>query len=106
MKLHEIAMEPETAPRVRQNMHVGIEGHQITPTTVTVVRTKRLSTPYGITQLVNMEDEDGNALVWFNNSSKEMENGGVYTIVGTVKKQDDYKGRNQTNLTRVKNITV
>lgn len=91
-----------TSAAQKSNQHVGQVGQKIPPTKITVIRTRDISGPYGNTQIVTMEDEPGNTYVWFNNSSSRMEDGREYTIVGTVKKHDDYNGKKQTNLTRVK----
>ena len=86
----------------KSNEWVAQPGQKIPPTKVTVIRTRVVSGQYGSTQIVSMEDEAGNSFVWFNNSTTDMEEGKTYTIVGTVKKHDEYNGRKQTHLLRVK----
>lgn len=86
----------------QSNLHMGQVGQKLAPTKVKVAYTQLISGQYGTTQMVRMQDAAGNAYTWFNNSSNRMEDGAEYTIVGTVKKHDEYKGRNQTVLTRVK----
>lgn len=46
-----------------------------------------------------MEDEDGNVYVW-KTSAKKLGEGETYKVRGTVKAHNDYKGINQTILTR------
>lgn len=92
-------------PKVqRSNEYVGQTGQKLPPTKVKVIRTRNISGPYGTTQIVAMEDEKGNQLTWFNNSRNNMEEGKEYTITGTIKKHDEYKGRRQTHILRVKTI--
>jgi hypothetical protein len=88
----------------KSNDHVGQVGDKIPPTKVTVIRTRVISGQFGSTQIVTMEDEKGNNLVWFNNSSKDLEEKQELTITGTIKKLDDFNGRKQTHLTRVKEL--
>lgn len=86
----------------KSNEWVGQIGQKIPPTKIRVIRTRSLTGAFGPVQLVSMEDEQGNVFVWFNNSRQNMEENKEYTITGTVKKHDDYQGRKQTHLTRVK----
>jgi len=95
----------QTTPKpVKSNLHIGAVGQKIPPTDVTCIRTHMISGPYGSTQIATFEDPAGNLYQWFNNSSQQMEQGKTYKIIGTVKKHDDYKGRKQTTLTRVKTV--
>lgn len=87
----------------KSNEWIGAVGQKIPPTKITVIRTRLMdSNFYGAapTQIVNMEDEKGNVLTWFNNSKVKLQDGKSYTITGTVKKQDEYNGRKQTVITR------
>jgi hypothetical protein len=86
----------------KSNEHLGTVGQKLTNVTVTVIRTRIISGAYGNTQIVSMEDPTGNVIEWFNNSSTELEEGKRYVISGTIKKHDQYNGRNKTVLLRVK----
>lgn len=86
----------------RANQHLGQVGDKIGPIAVKVVRTRVLTGQFGQTQICTMEDAAGNTFVWFNNSSTDLKEGDSISIIGTVKKHDDFNGRNQTHLTRVK----
>lgn len=86
----------------KSNEWVGTPGDKIGPVEVKVVMTKYISGYYGDIQLAKMEDEDGNSYTWFNSSRNEMEKDGIYTIKGTIKSHDEFKGRKSTVLTRVK----
>lgn len=57
---------------------------------------------YGWTYIHKMVDNEGHSLTWFSSSRGDMEEGGNYNIVGTVKKHDKYNDWKQTIITRVK----
>lgn len=96
--------QKKDSSKTKSNEWIGQVNQKIPPTKVRVIRTRSLSGVYGPVQLVSMEDERGNVFVWFNNSRQDMEENKEYIITGTVKKHDDYQGRKQTHLTRVKII--
>jgi len=87
----------------KSNEWLGAEGQKITAK-VKVVMTRLIDGPYGTSQLVKMEDDNGNNLTWFNSGANRLEDGANLTITGTVKKHDIYQGQKQTALTRVKAI--
>jgi hypothetical protein len=95
-----IKKQADTAKK--SNEWIGQPKGKLPPTKIKVIRTRMISGEYGTTQIVTMEDEKGNAYVWFNNSANEMEDDKEYTITGTIKKHDEYNGRRQTNIMRVK----
>lgn len=97
----DLVKKAEAQPQ-RSNEWIGKVGEKIPPTKVKVVRTRMISGPFGTTQIVSMEDVKGNVFVWFNNSANNMKEGEEPTIVGTIKKHDEFNGRKQTHLTRVK----
>ena len=96
------AMQTNVERKTKTNEWIGTPNQKIPPTQITVVGTQDISGAYGAIQLVRMEDNDGRLLIWWNSSSSNMEQGKKYSIVGTIKKHDDYQGRKQTVLTRVK----
>lgn len=62
---------------------------------------------YGPTTMVRFIDSDDNILVWFGSGEIDwIEVGGKYSIKGTVKKHDEYKGIKQTVISRVKPVDV
>jgi len=95
-----IKQKEDTAKK--SNEWLGAVGQKLPPTKVKVIRTRSVSGQFGTTQIVAMEDPNGNQLTWFNNGSTDMEEDKEYTIVGTVKKHDVYNGRKQTTVLRVK----
>lgn len=92
----------------KSNEWLGKVGDKLPPTKVKVIRTRLIQNQFGYaggsTQIVAMEDEKGNQLTWFNNSANRMEDGAEYTITGTVKKHDEFNGKRQTHVMRVKTI--
>ncbi len=100
------AGEEKKARANKKNEVVGTVGQKIPPTQITVVGTHMISGQYGTTQICRMEDAEGRLFVWFNNSQNQLEQGQQLVITGTIKKHDEYKGRMQTVLTRVKGQPV
>lgn len=82
--------------------YVGSVGAKIPTTPVTATYAKYHDGTYGAYQMVKFKDDAGNDYTWFNTSKAEIENGNKYNIVGTVKKHEEYNGKKQTILTRVK----
>lgn len=76
-----------------------------------LVDTRECSGFYGVTTLHKFEDAAGNLLVWFatnpefvkdsTGAKRTMNVGETLRLKATVKKQDDFRGRKQTTLTRV-----
>ena len=96
-----VAKEKAGQP-AKKNEVVGTVGAKLPATQVTVVGTQNIQGQYGTTQLCRMEDAEGRLFVWFNNSSNQLEQGQNLVITGTIKKHDEFRGRAQTVLTRVK----
>ena len=88
----------------KSNEWLGQPGQKLAPTKIKVIRTRMIEGPYGSTQIVAMEDPDGNHLTWFNNSANNMKDGDELTITGTIKKHDTYNGKKQTHIMRVKEV--
>jgi hypothetical protein len=57
---------------------------------------------WGGTYAFMMEDKDGNKLIWKSSKVVDMESGHWYTITGSVKAHNEYKGMGQTELSRCK----
>lgn len=87
----------------KSNEWLGEVGQKLPPTKVKCTSVQPIQTDYGVTKLTRMEDDKGNSLVWFNSGHNfGLDKDEEATIEGTVKKHDDYKGRKQTVLIRVK----
>jgi hypothetical protein len=56
---------------------------------------------FGTQGLHKMIDAQGNALIWWASGDNWLAEGQTYRIEASVTKHDEYKGRKQTNLTRV-----
>lgn len=60
-------------------------------------------TYYGeIHSIYRFKDEDGNTIIWNTSSYQELEEGKQYSLKGTVKSHEEYKGDKQTYLNRCK----
>lgn len=95
------AVAKDKEERVPSNW-VGDVGAKISATKVTVLSATFHDGNYGQYQLVNMKDDSGNVYTWFNTSNGTMDSGKQYTIVGKVKKHDEYQGTKKTVLSHVK----
>jgi hypothetical protein len=94
----------------KYNDHIGSVGDKL-EMDLKLVGTREVNGFYGFTTLHKFEDAAGNALVWFatnaefvkgaDGSKRAMVVGETLPLKGTVKKQDDFRGRKQTTLTRV-----
>jgi hypothetical protein len=65
-----------------------------------VVRKMAFETMYGTTHFHIFEDQHGRAYVWFSSRETNCEVGDFVKIRGTVKDHKEYRGVNQTVLTR------
>lgn len=91
----------------RSNLHMGTPGQKVQNIRVKVTNVFTTQNDFGPVQNVRMEDEAGNMFVWWNSSSKNYEQGEQwYNLTASVKKHDNYKGRNQTVVTRAKLVPV
>lgn len=90
--------EPGKEKKISQ--HVGQIGDKI-QSDVTVISNREYESDYGISHVVKMEDKDGNIFITFTTGGLSNASvGETFHIAGTVKNHSDYKGVNQTQLTR------
>lgn len=83
----------------KSNEHLGQVGVRSDFHGLTVVRVTPVEGAYSMTYITGFEDEKGNSLVWFA-SKRIAEVGKTLNLKATVKAHDEYKGRNQTVITR------
>jgi len=57
---------------------------------------------YGTTALHNFQDSEGNRVKWFASSGPNLVEGETYLVKATVKSHEEYKGRKETLVNRVK----
>jgi len=69
---------------------------------VKVMGIRYIDGPYGVVRLFKMLDNNGHTVNWFASCDPDMKEDSSYTIIGTVKKHDEYNDWKQTILTRVK----
>lgn len=87
-----------------QSQHVGEVGKR-TEFTLTVINKKYFEGAYGVKTLVRFEDENQNTLIWWASADTDwLPEGEVVNVKATVKKHGDYKGTNQTELSRVAEV--
>jgi hypothetical protein len=93
----------------KSNLHVGTVKEKI-ETVLTLVGFRETDGFYGVSYLHKFEDAAGNSLCWFatnpefvrdGTDKRRMNVGEALHLRGTVKKHGDFRGRNQTTLTRV-----
>ena len=85
----------------KPSVHQGTVGERAEFRGLTLESVHPFEGGYGMTYLHHFQDADGNQFKWFA-SSNNMEVGKVYDLTATVKKHDEYKGVQQTILTRAK----
>jgi hypothetical protein len=105
----------KAADAQKSNEHVGSVKERLT-LDLTLVSTREINGFYGVSILHRFEDVAGNLFVWFatnpeiipagyvtpgRGDKRAINVGETHTLAGTVKGHDDFKGRNQTKLTRV-----
>ena len=92
------AVQPESTSE-----WIGEVGEKIKDLKVQLTRKYSFETRYGYSTAYTFQDEKGNVLVWFSSTVQEVEPGDWCKIkYCTVKKHDEYKGVQQTIITRAK----
>lgn len=92
--------EARWAEEKAQSEHVGEAGERIT-VDVKVERITWHDGRFGPTRLLKMRDAGGNLLVWWcSSSARDWTEGEAVTLVGTIKKHDEFRDEKQTILTR------
>lgn len=90
----------QTTGPAKKNEHVGTVGSKIPPTPMKIIRQHEVNSDYGRSYMTVAEDNDGRLFMWYD--KQQLDTAQQYTISGTVKGQNDFKGRKQTVLNRVK----
>ncbi|SEU40301.1 hypothetical protein SAMN03159335_06267 [Burkholderia cepacia] len=89
----------------KPSRHFGSPGEKA-ESTLTVERLIPLDTPYGVSDLVLLRDQDGNKFKWKTTACpSEIKNGGVGRSMAAtfkIKEHGDYKGTAQTTITHLK----
>lgn len=92
----------------RESSHVGTIGKREVFSPLTLDFVTGYATDFGYTTILKFADANGNTLVWkaSNTEISRADIGRKYTVTGTVKAHDDYKGAKQTSLSRCKVVEV
>lgn len=83
------------------NEHVGTVGQRQTFESLTVTDERYIEGNYGTTTLYTLKDTEGRTYKWFA-SNDILTVGDTYNLTATIKKHDEFRGVNQTVLTRAK----
>ena len=98
--------EEKVAAEKASSQFVGQEGQRITFTAVKANLVWWGENMYGVSYLYKFVDADGNVYTWFGSKGYDMEDGDQFTVTGTVKGHEEYKGVCQTPLTRCKLVKI
>jgi len=102
--LKEMGLAVQRAAKIeKSNLHVGTIGER-SEFTLMLTRIREVNSSFGVTTIHAFEDEAGNAFTWFASArdlSATQDYNEFFKVKATVKKHDEYQGRNQTVLTRV-----
>ena len=98
--------EEKVAAEKASSQFVGQEGQRITFTAVKANLVWWGENMYGVSYLYKFVDADGNVYTWFGSKGYDMEDGDQFTVTGTVKGHEEYKGVCQTQLTRCKLVKI
>lgn len=92
------------AQQALSSNYVGEVGDRLYGIHVSVLSHQELESNFGMTNLFRFQDDKGNVYSWFGTGAAAygMEVGNDYVISASVKKHQEYKGRKETILTRVK----
>ncbi|NOS67024.1 MAG: hypothetical protein HOO67_01510 [Candidatus Peribacteraceae bacterium] len=96
-----LGQSAERAARA-ESKHFGIEKERLRGLKLTYTGNYSFDSQYGVTFIHRFVTEDGNDAIWKTGSLALCHEGETVTVDATVKKHGDYKGRLQTELTRVK----
>jgi hypothetical protein len=88
----------ERMAAVGHSRHIGALGERVV-VDVKINQSRVRDTHFGLQHIYEMEDGDGNQLVWFSSGMARMEEGESYQIRGTVKRHETYRDAARTVLT-------
>lgn len=98
-----LKLREKRATEAAESKYVGTVGKRET-WTATLDFVTGYETAYGYTTVLKFKTSDGGCLVWkaSNTELARSDVGNVYTVTGTVKKHEEYKGSKQTLVSRCK----
>ena len=99
-KAHRERQEANKGPTL--NEYRGEIKERLRGVQATVQRVRYTEGMYGTTSIITLKDGEGRTLIWFASGYHEPETGEQWTLDGTVKAHNEFKGTLQTVLTRVK----
>jgi hypothetical protein len=88
------------------NEWIGTVGERIKSLTAAVDRVRFAEGMYGMTTIVTLVTNSGDIITWFASKELDVEKHDTWKFDATIKKHDDFNGRKQTVVTRVKYVTM
>jgi len=98
-EIEKLTYEKKIKEEHPESHHIGSIGERLTFKVNEIVCLTSYYTEYGLNYFYRIVDGDGNIYVW---STSKCLDGDYTTVIGTVKKHDEYNGEKQTVLTRCK----
>lgn len=86
----------------RPSEWVGEEKERLRKLRITVLGAYETEGDYGLSTRVVFKDEVGNDFVWFASGSPDLEQGESYLVDATVKRHNEFRGKKQTQVNRVR----
>ena len=98
----DIVMKKMLPEEVKNLTFVGIVGDKLKNYHVTFTRKGSFCSRFGLTNIYEFRDKDGNYLNWFTTCNIQFEIGDMLNLSGTIKEHKEYRGIPQTIVTRCK----
>lgn len=95
-------MQKMLPAEVKDLTYVGEVGEKLKKVPVTFTRKNSFCGRFGLTNIYEFRDDDGNYLNWFTTCDIDFEVGNILYLSGTVKEHKEYRGIPQTIVTRCK----
>ena len=98
----DLVMKKMLPEEVKNLTFVGIVGDKLKNYPVTFTRKGSFCSRFGLTNIYEFRDKDGNYLNWFTTCDIQFEVGDMLNLSGTIKEHKEYRGIPQTIMTRCK----
>lgn len=98
----DLIMKKMLPEEVKNLTFVGIVGDKLKNYPVTFTRKGSFCSRFGLTNIYEFRDKDGNYLNWFTTCDIQFEVGDMLNLSGTIKEHKEYRGIPQTIMTRCK----
>ena len=95
-------MQKMLPAEIKDLIYIGEIGEKLKKLPVSLTKHNSFCGRYGLTNIYEFRDEEGNYLVWFTSKILDFEIGDTVYLDGTIKEHKDYNGIPQTIVTRCK----